>query len=348
MDNIPSHSVQSELSTKLTQEGIDVAWATSATKVSFEFVYHLCVSTTDGVIVIGHTKLFVNFLKSRYNQDFKETFFVFDGIKFLILPKHLDKQQFDTLLDAHLQHFRPSKQTKLELYKFGVFGKSVDQVKSILSDLIENKSKIKFDFFQVEIGVFVIIRIPAKVENIVKDDILNKTFCRLQDAIYNTDTPLINQVAILLKQKNLKIAVAESYTAGGIAVELCSIEGASQYFCESVVCYSEDSKQKRLSVTSSALYEYGAVSQEVAYQMAADLLVKNPEYDIAIATTGYASAHTIDGVDVTGNCFLAIGTREGIHVWPQKFVGTREQITQKGIQHAIFVLYKMLYGAGSN
>lgn len=342
MDNIPSHPIQPELSTQLMQNGIEIVWATSATKASFDFVYHLCVSTPDGVIVIGHTKLFLTFLKNRYNQDFKETFFVFDGIKFLIIPKHLDQIQFNTILNTHLETLRPAKQPKLELYKFGVFNKSVDQVKSVLSDLINNKSKIKFDFFQIEQGVFVIIKMPARVEEIVKNDILNKTYQRLQDNIYNTDSPLVNQVAELLQQKNFKIAVAESYTAGGIASALCSVAGASRYFCEGIVCYSENAKQSRLGVTNTALYEFGAVSQEVAYQMAANLLVKNPDYDIALATTGYASPQLIDNIEVTGTCYLAIGTRDGIHVLPQKFSGTRAEITQKGISNAIFILYKML------
>jgi len=109
-----------------------------------------------------------------------------------------------------------------------------------------------------------------------------------------------------------------------------------------MVCYSDISKQKRLGVGQQTIYTHGVVSEEVAYEMAAGLIVSNPDYDVVMATTGYASSANISGVDLTGRCYLAIGDKKGIHVFAQQFTGSRQEITKKGVANAIFKLYKML------
>jgi len=215
MDGIGNSSIQRDLTTKLIENGIEVAWATFATKSSFDYIYNLCSSTPDGVILTGQVKLFLSFLKSRYNQDFKESFFTFDGINFIVLYSN-DLQKIDGLIKL-----LPNKQ-KFKTIKFGVFAKSVDQLKNTLADIINNKSKIKFDFFNQEDSVLVVIRIPNRVEEIVITDMLNKISQKLNDNLYSINgMSIVEQVALALKNANLKIAIAESYTAGGIASALC-------------------------------------------------------------------------------------------------------------------------------
>ncbi|MCL2598546.1 MAG: nicotinamide-nucleotide amidohydrolase family protein [Firmicutes bacterium] len=337
IDGLASNGVDKGLTAKLMENGLDVVWASNCTKHTFDYAYSMCSATPDGVILTGHTKQFLSFLKSRFGQDFRERVFGFDGIRYMVLPGY----DYESIEDA-LQEFLPTK-SKARIIKFGVFSKSSDQIKSVLADLMVNKSKIKFEFLSEDDSVVVVMRVPHRTEEIVVQDMLAKISARLQEFLYAANgKSMMEQVADALKKAGVKVAVAESYTAGGIAKSLCSVAGASAYFCEGMVCYSPYAKQKRLGVSPQTIQNFGVVSGDVAYEMAAGLLVQNPTYDLVLATTGYASTHTINGLDVTGQCFLAIGTRDAIHVFPQQFAGTRKEIVQKGIDNAIFKLYKML------
>ena len=68
--------------------------------------------------------------------------------------------------------------------------------------------------------------------------------------------------------KQVSLSLAESCTGGDVSRRLCAIPGASGYFLGSVVSYSDDVKIHTLGVTPDSLENYGAVSKQVALQMA--------------------------------------------------------------------------------
>ena len=72
----------------------------------------------------------------------------------------------------------------------------------------------------------------------------------------------------LLTQHHKTLAVAESCTGGAIASRFTAIPGASQYFLCSVTAYSNEAKSNILGVDPAVIERYGAVSEEVARQMA--------------------------------------------------------------------------------
>ncbi|MEJ2494449.1 MAG: competence/damage-inducible protein A, partial [Ignavibacteriaceae bacterium] len=92
-------------------------------------------------------------------------------------------------------------------------------------------------------------------------------------------------VAKLLTERDLKIATAESCTGGLIADTLTNISGSSNYFERGIVSYSNASKVELLRVDEDAIAEHGAVSLEVAMQMAAGIKATSGS-DIGIAVTG--------------------------------------------------------------
>lgn len=79
---------------------------------------------------------------------------------------------------------------------------------------------------------------------------------------------LASVVAALLKQRQETVSVAESCTGGGLGEALTAIAGSSSYFAGGVISYSNEVKQSLLGVDPNALTQYGAVSDEVAQQMA--------------------------------------------------------------------------------
>ena len=182
-------------------------------------------------------------------------------------------------------------------------------------------------------------------ENIPKrmaDDATRMLIEGLGDSVYAVDdVGIAEQLVRLLGVRGKKISVAESFTGGGVAKSIVSVSGASAVYFEGLNTYDELSKIKRLGVTEYALNSYGAVSDQTAYEMAAGLIATG-SCDICIATTGLAGPKTDRSMLPVGVCFIAIGTKERVFVYRYKFDGSREEITETAIQHALFLAYKQL------
>lgn len=165
----------------------------------------------------------------------------------------------------------------------------------------------------------------------------------LKEDIYaETDVTLSVRLFDLLKLRRLKIAVAESFTGGRVVNEIIKNSGASEFVVEGIVCYSNESKQSRLKVKRENIVRDGAVSSIVAYQMAAGLLTSETGCDVAIATTGIAGPKSDDSDKPVGLCYIAVGTKEGVHTYKFNFTGDRETVTEKAKNHALFLAIKNL------
>ncbi len=100
------------------------------------------------------------------------------------------------------------------------------------------------------------------------------------------DTPE-KVIGSILVEKKLKLASAESCTGGQFAVKITSVPGASKYFLEGVVTYSNDAKMARLRVREATLIKHGAVSSQVAKEMAQGIC-KTAGADVGVSCTGVA------------------------------------------------------------
>ncbi len=98
---------------------------------------------------------------------------------------------------------------------------------------------------------------------------------------------LAKRVDIVLKEKKLFIVTAESCTGGLLAATLTDVSGSSEYFDCGFITYSSSSKQAALGVSAVTLERFGAVSEQVAKEMAKGAL-KNSRAQIAVAITGIA------------------------------------------------------------
>ena len=150
-------------------------------------------------------------------------------------------------------------------------------------------------------------------------------------------------VGKILKDRELKIAVAESCTGGLIASMITNISGSSAYFERGVVCYSNASKVEILKVDEDTIAEKGAVSQEVAMQMAEGIKSTSGS-DIGLATTGIMgpTGATTDkpvGLVYIGYCDEKVCTAK-------KFMFGEERILnkQRTAQSALDLLRKNILG----
>lgn len=104
--------------------------------------------------------------------------------------------------------------------------------------------------------------------------------------IYGVNDDTIEKIVYrLLLQRELKIAVAESCTGGLIAKRLTDIPGASEVFDRGLVVYSNSSKIELLGVNEETINKFGAVSNEVAIEMAKKIKSISGA-DIGLAVTG--------------------------------------------------------------
>ena len=119
-------------------------------------------------------------------------------------------------------------------------------------------------------------------------DIEQRIRARVQQYIYGTGEEELEEVlGKILTEKKLTLAVAESCTGGLIAHRITNVSGSSAYFERGVVTYSNESKIALLGVSGASIEAHGAVSKEVAEEMAAGVrsLAKT---DIGLSTTGIA------------------------------------------------------------
>ena len=108
-----------------------------------------------------------------------------------------------------------------------------------------------------------------------------------------------------LKEGGHSITVAESCTGGLLASAFTDIAGASTWFNQSWVTYSNDAKIAQLNVDESVIGKKGAVSAEVAIQMAQGAL-QNAGADIAISITGIAGPGNDSTTKKVGTVYVGI------------------------------------------
>lgn len=137
---------------------------------------------------------------------------------------------------------------------------------------------------------------------------------RLSDYIYGIDCSCIEEAVVpMLIEKNLKLATAESCTGGLIGKRITNVSGASKVFDCGIISYSNEIKHRVLGVSKEALEKYGAVSEEVAKQMAIGAL-KVSGADIAVSVTGIAGP-TSDGTSKpVGLSYIALADRNNVWV----------------------------------
>lgn len=121
---------------------------------------------------------------------------------------------------------------------------------------------------------------------------------------YNQDK-LEEIIGKLLKKENKTLSTAESCTGGHISHLITSVPGSSDYFSGGVVAYSNQIKEKVLSVRHSSIVNYGAVSKEVIEEMVLGVRTLY-QTDFAIATSGIAGPDGGTDEKPVGTTWIAV------------------------------------------
>ena len=164
----------------------------------------------------------------------------------------------------------------------------------------------------------------------------------LGDIIYGIDTDsLENTVFMLLAERGLTLATAESCTGGLLAKRLTDIPGSSQVFLGGVVAYSIESKTALLGVDPGLIHEKGAVSREVALAMA-DGAREKFRADIGIGITGIAGPGGDGSDNEPGTIYVALTTKDQSHCKVTVPFRDRERNRIAGASNALDMIRRLL------
>ena len=154
---------------------------------------------------------------------------------------------------------------------------------------------------------------------------------------------LAEEIVALLAKEHLKLTTAESCTGGMIASTLINVPGISDYYDEGYITYANKAKSKLLSVDEGVLREKGAVSYEVAEQMARGA-AKAAGADAAIAVTGIAGPGGGTKEKPVGLVYIGCYLNGIVTVTENHFTGNRLEIRQKTTKAALKLLYDCFPG----
>ena len=120
----------------------------------------------------------------------------------------------------------------------------------------------------------------------------------------------VQRLAAACREREWRVATAESCTGGLIAAACTAVAGSSAWFERGFVTYSNESKHELLGVPKSLLERHGAVSEPVALAMAEGALAR-ARAELAVAVTGIAGPGGAVAGKPVGTVWLAWARRGG-------------------------------------
>jgi nicotinamide-nucleotide amidase len=153
---------------------------------------------------------------------------------------------------------------------------------------------------------------------------------------------LASEMAALLADKKITVAVAESCTGGALCQALTDIPGSSNWFDRGFITYSNQAKVDMLGVSSTLLDQYGAVSFETARAMV-EGVHGHSQAELAIAITGIAGPGGGTAEKPVGTVFFGIGQKgQAVKIDKRRFKGDRGEVRARSVEFVLKALLKTL------
>jgi nicotinamide-nucleotide amidase len=149
------------------------------------------------------------------------------------------------------------------------------------------------------------------------------------------------EIGNLLRKKNLTLGAVESATGGLISHLITNVPGSSDYFKGSVTAYANETKMNVIGVKAATLQKYGAVSPQVAEEMAAGGK-KVLDVDVCIADTGIAGPGGAAPGKSVGLFYIGLAHKDGAFTRKHEFHGTRLQNKKSAAEVALSWLKQYL------
>ncbi len=153
---------------------------------------------------------------------------------------------------------------------------------------------------------------------------------------------LATEVGVILEKKARMLSTAESCTGGWVAKVVTDIPGSSGWFDRGFITYTNEAKQEMLSVNPETLLSFGAVSEQVAQEMAEGALLAS-KAQVSLSVSGVAGPTGGTKQKPVGMvCFAWSGEFFDTLTNTQIFKGDRELIRRYAVHHALSGLVDVL------
>ncbi len=157
-------------------------------------------------------------------------------------------------------------------------------------------------------------------------------------------TAAARRLAEVATRGGMRVATAESCTGGLLAKTITDLPGASVHYAGGVVAYADEVKVTQLGVDPETLKVHGAVSREVALQMAAGAR-RRLGADVAMAVTGIAGPEGGTAEKPVGTVWLAVALPGGeVRARAECFAGDRGAVRDRSVAAVL----KMAAGAAAS
>lgn len=162
---------------------------------------------------------------------------------------------------------------------------------------------------------------------------------RFSNHVYTTDNDvtLEKSVVDLLLANKLTACTVESCTGGMLSARLINVPGVSEVFKSGYVTYSNKSKRRLLGIKKNILVKHGAVSEQIAREMAktAATLART---DVCVSTTGVAGPDGGSPEKPVGLVYIACNVCGRITVKECHFRGNREKVRESTVSAALSLM----------
>ena len=165
----------------------------------------------------------------------------------------------------------------------------------------------------------------------------------LSISMNNFENELGNEAVLvdLLKERKYLIATAESCTGGLIAATIVNVSGSSEVFHTGIITYANESKVKELGVDTAIIDKFGAVSEEVAIEMAKGVL-KHTGADVSVSVTGIAGPSGATEHKPIGLVYISCNILGDVKTRKYLLQGNRKEIREETVRCALqFVIDRL-------
>lgn len=242
--------------------------------------------------------------------------------------------QVRRLLVRRYPRLRPPKSLVVK-----TLGLSEPTIMSRLGPRFFNIGDFQFGIYP-EVGE-VALRIYADSVRLIKR--LERHVARvMREDIYSfSDETLELVIGRRLVKRRWNLGVAESCTGGLLCERLTRIPGSSRYFVGGIVAYENEIKVRHLGVRKGTIAEKGAVSKEVALEMAVGIRQHLGSH-LGVAVTGIAGPTGGTSEKPVGLVFIAVASSGRATCWENRFVGDRLQVQERAAKKALEYVWRWI------
>lgn len=163
----------------------------------------------------------------------------------------------------------------------------------------------------------------------------------IDDAVYSDDGEDLAAVVLeTMRARGWTIGVGESCTGGMLGMRLTAIPGSSDVVRGGVIAYEDEVKFSGLHVRRATLAEHGAVSEEVAAEMATGARTAT-RADVGIGITGVAGPAGGTPAKPVGTVAIAVDAAGSVRAVTARFHGDRDEIRRRSTQSALMMLLRV-------